>query len=510
MSKEIPLRTATADEFPKIKEDAIVAQFRLPVTAESYDEVRETWKRHSIAEDARDIAGLMSTLTTDCVYELVQTGHRWEGHAGATRFYMELLGAFPDVVFSLSDIVIGPQGVCEMADVTGTHLGNWLGGAPTGKPVQWKVVIFFPLGSRGSSLQRRKGVVTQRGRGDAEHPDGSSMKRSWIDALVGWGTSRRVPWWVLLGAFWFVQALSVSAVKWWDGSLEVGHAFERTADTFFAVAALAGYGLLNRTARRSFDAFRPALDVTDEEAHRYRHRLSTLSPRAATFAALGAAAIGLGAAMADPVVIDFLTTSVASTLVIGFVNYILSGIFVGPFMVQLVRQLRLVARLHRLAARIDLLRPEPAHAFARLTALGGVLVLVLVVYSMLTDPTTLTNPVWASVGAVSIILALGAFVVPLRGMQKRLKAEKQSLLDGSANRFDAVTADLHRMVDDRAYKSVAEVRGVLDALDQDRRRIKSASTLPWETATLRGFATALVVPVAIWFVTAVLGKTLGF
>ena len=50
----------------------------------------------------------------------------------------------PTWCFRLTDIVIGPQGVCEMADVTGTHLGPWLGGAPTGKPVQWKVVIFFP------------------------------------------------------------------------------------------------------------------------------------------------------------------------------------------------------------------------------------------------------------------------------------------------------------------------------------------------------------------------------
>ena len=86
----------------------------------------------------------MSTLTTDCVYELVQTGHRWEGHEGATAFYLELFGAFPDVVSSLTDIVIGPQGVCEMADVMGSHLGSWLGGAATGTPMRWRVVIFFP------------------------------------------------------------------------------------------------------------------------------------------------------------------------------------------------------------------------------------------------------------------------------------------------------------------------------------------------------------------------------
>jgi predicted ester cyclase len=124
--------------------EAILEQLRRDFTPEEYREVRDLWKHHSISEDNRDIAGLMSTLTEDCVYELVQTGHRWEGKEGATRFYMELLGAFPDIVFDLSDIVIGPQGVFEMADVTGTHQGPWLGVAPTGDRIEFKVVIFFP------------------------------------------------------------------------------------------------------------------------------------------------------------------------------------------------------------------------------------------------------------------------------------------------------------------------------------------------------------------------------
>ena len=114
------------------------------VSAQGYAEIRELWKRHSIAEDERDLPGLISTLTEDCVYELVQTGHRWEGHDGAARFYAGLLNAFPDIDFRLTDIVIGPQGVCEEADVTGTHEGPWLGTAPTRQRLEWKVVIFFP------------------------------------------------------------------------------------------------------------------------------------------------------------------------------------------------------------------------------------------------------------------------------------------------------------------------------------------------------------------------------
>jgi predicted ester cyclase len=111
---------------------------------DEHEAIRDLWKRHSIAEDKRDLPGLLSTLTEDCVYELVQTGHRWEGHEGASRFYLGLLGAFPDIDFKLSGIVIGPQGVCEEADVTGTHEAEWLGIEPTGEHLAWKVTIFFP------------------------------------------------------------------------------------------------------------------------------------------------------------------------------------------------------------------------------------------------------------------------------------------------------------------------------------------------------------------------------
>ena len=138
----------------------VLEVYRREVTPDLYRDVRELYKKHSLAEDARDLEGLISTLTPDCVYELVQTGHRWEGHDGARRFYTELLTAFPDIQFNLTDIVIGPQGVCEEANVSATQQAPWLGlEAPSAKPsapsdslgvppiegsLEWKVLIWFP------------------------------------------------------------------------------------------------------------------------------------------------------------------------------------------------------------------------------------------------------------------------------------------------------------------------------------------------------------------------------
>jgi predicted ester cyclase len=124
--------------------EAILELYRREVTPGIYAEIRDLYKRHSLAEDARDLPGLISTLTPDCVYQLVQTGHRWDGHEGAARFYGELLTAFPDIRFDLTDIVIGPQGVCEEARVSASHEASWLGAEPTGERLEWSVVIWFP------------------------------------------------------------------------------------------------------------------------------------------------------------------------------------------------------------------------------------------------------------------------------------------------------------------------------------------------------------------------------
>src|SRR5919112_121724 len=122
--------------------DAVLELLDRRITPEAYEEIRELWKRHSIAEDERDIAGLLSTLAEDCVYELAGTEHVWRGHEGATRFYMELLQAFPDFGCALRNFVTGPGGVWEEEEAPATQGRDGLAPPATGEPVAFTVVIF--------------------------------------------------------------------------------------------------------------------------------------------------------------------------------------------------------------------------------------------------------------------------------------------------------------------------------------------------------------------------------
>ena len=123
----------------------VVESIRRKIEPEEYRLIRKLWIAHSTAEEAHDIPGLMATLTEDCVYTVANTGTVWHGKEGATQFYQQLLGAFPDVHFDLQNIVIGPQGVFEEAFAAGTYQSQWLDmPSPSGQKLEFAVTILFP------------------------------------------------------------------------------------------------------------------------------------------------------------------------------------------------------------------------------------------------------------------------------------------------------------------------------------------------------------------------------
>lgn len=149
--------------------ESIQARLARPFDASELRRIKRLWVRHSIAEDRRDFDGLIATLSPDCVYEIAVTGQRWEGHAGARAFYTELFAAFPDNAFALSEIVIGPQGVFEVATLTGTNEGPWGGAPASGMAVSLEVLILFPWDPTTGLFTGeriwfdREGVVADRG-----------------------------------------------------------------------------------------------------------------------------------------------------------------------------------------------------------------------------------------------------------------------------------------------------------------------------------------------------------
>jgi hypothetical protein len=125
------------------------------VTSEGYDAVRRAWLTHVHAEEvlfkpfAEDefktqMEVMLSVFTDDCVMELVPAAARWDGRAQATEFYRIFLGAFEGMKWVPQALVIGPQGVLDVVNMTGKLVKKFAGLDQVGAQVHLQWVIYFP------------------------------------------------------------------------------------------------------------------------------------------------------------------------------------------------------------------------------------------------------------------------------------------------------------------------------------------------------------------------------
>jgi hypothetical protein len=125
------------------------------VTPESYDAIRRAWLAHVHAEEVlfksftekefnAQMEVMLSVFTDDCVMELASTGERWEGHRQAAEFYRVFLSSLEEMAWIPQALVIGPQGVLDVVNMTGKLVKEFAGLAPVGSRVHLQWVIYFP------------------------------------------------------------------------------------------------------------------------------------------------------------------------------------------------------------------------------------------------------------------------------------------------------------------------------------------------------------------------------
>lgn len=130
-------------------------RFAWEITPEEYDTIRTSWLTHvgaeeklfvphSAVDEEAQLALVFGTMTDECVYEIKQTGERWQGQAAARQFYQRFLAAFSGMKWVPRTVVIGPQGVLDVADMTATLEAPFAGFDSVGQTVRLEWVIYFP------------------------------------------------------------------------------------------------------------------------------------------------------------------------------------------------------------------------------------------------------------------------------------------------------------------------------------------------------------------------------
>jgi len=331
----------------------------------------------------------------------------------------------------------------------------------------------------------------------------------WLDRLSDWIDRMPGPnsaYYLGLAA---VQLAYVTGVLWLNDKLPVGSV--DPPRIFMVIVApyflwLRSY--LDRVAGAAMDGFRPALAVSDAEFLALRYQLTTLPARTSRIVTAVAIAVSLAnfALLRDSLVEQFASSRASALLQLGPIAVLVFAV-TAVSVFQAIHQLRMVDRIYGLVGKISLFRSKPLYAFSGLTARTGVGFLLAMYYVAAVRPdVAFGSPAVRALLIAMLPIAIASFVLPLRGIHLRIAAEKSHALAEATSRFEALIVRLHERVDKEILADADKLNMQITSLVAEREALSRLPTWPWDTATLTGFVSALVVPVLLWVITHALDR----
>lgn len=106
---------------------------------------RRTIAEHIESENAHDWARVYGTFVQDthAFYDVVPLSTRYDGFAGVQDFYQILEGAIPDFRVAVNAEYDTLGASVREVTITGTHLGEYCGVLPEGRPVSFELAAFY-------------------------------------------------------------------------------------------------------------------------------------------------------------------------------------------------------------------------------------------------------------------------------------------------------------------------------------------------------------------------------
>lgn len=336
---------------------------------------------------------------------------------------------------------------------------------------------------------------------------------SWLDTIFGLIANLPSPTWlaylilIVPSVALSNSALWLSGLRPW-GQIDPSQAFWGTA----TIAILAAAHHLRNVAGAAFDVFRPALGGAGGDPDAARYQLTVTPARSMLAIALFSFAITPVYYMADPEAAQVVGLTGAGLVARAVSESFTTAIVLG-ILYQAIRQMRRVSQLHDLAEHVDPFRPGPLYAFSRLTAQTGMVIIVFNAAGLVANPATVESEsmltlylpwlVGFGVGAVAV------FLIPLLGMHGRLERVKDNLEAAAGERLRALLAELNQAIDARASDRIADLDRAVSAVRHEQEILARLPTWPWSTGTIRGFGSALMLPIALFLIQRYLSSVLG-
>ncbi len=104
------------------------------------DEIRERVNEHVAHYQAGDVSALASDHAPDGVVESSAAG-TYRGRRAIEEGYRRWMTAFPDIAFTMEDVIVAIDAATIVFRAKGTHRGDFLGVPGDGKPLEFRGVL---------------------------------------------------------------------------------------------------------------------------------------------------------------------------------------------------------------------------------------------------------------------------------------------------------------------------------------------------------------------------------
>lgn len=318
------------------------------------------------------------------------------------------------------------------------------------------------------------------------------------------------PYWLTYFLLFVLQSALNHILAWMDGWLPT-FTFNAIMLIFplWQWCTLAIITYLNTTSEAALSSFRPLLVVDEDALKRLRCEFTTMPTRGVIFNGVIWIVVY--------VLLTYLTYD-AFYVKYGLGNFFQLFVFLQGLICystasviyyHSLRQLWLVNRTVKMVKRFNLFNLDPVYAFSRLTSRTGVSWMILLGLTLLMFPLELAKGLMVVILGFQVVLAVAAFVLPLRFVNHHLVSEKRRLLKEHNQRIESTLDNLHRALDKNKTDAAEQLGNTLVGLHTEREILRDISTWPWRTGTLTGFLSAIVLPIALLLIQLGIEKWMG-
>jgi hypothetical protein len=249
--------------------------------------------------------------------------------------------------------------------------------------------------------------------------------------------------------------------------------------------------------------FRPVLDCNEDEYNYLQYQMTRM-PKMVILVINGIiAALFIAVALDDPTNLDPVLTKPLPTAIVA-IYMIIAFSFFAIFFYHTIRQLRLVSRMYGLVKSVNIFNLQPLYTLSGLTAKTGIVWIIFLSVNYFINFVLGQGPLPTKavifVIFVELLFSVLVFLLPLWGIHVRIQNEKETMLKENGERLHSTNFELHQRLDENDLSVMDAYQKGISALISLRTEIEKTPTWPWEPTTLRGFLSAVFLPIILFVI----------